>query len=132
MGTLDVPGTAPADIEDLRTEAGGDPMVYLIGNFDNREGSESFEVYSVTVYDNEGVAYEFQPAQDYIGDITPDSEVVGADAYNRYVDAYNNYSTTVDAMERKDFIMVGPELPADIAGVSVSNGFEGFGAQPAG
>lgn len=129
VGTLNVPGAAPADLEELRAVAGSEPVTYLTGNLDNREGSESFDVYTISVYDMEGNKYDYQPAQDYIGDITPSSEVVGTDVYNRFVDAYNNATTVFDPMQRGDFVMVGPELPAQIAGVSVSNGIEDFGAQ---
>lgn len=131
-GTIEIPGAAPADLEDLRTQAGGEPVTYLAVNVDNRDGAESFDVYTVTIYDNDGTAYEFQSASDYVDSITPDSSVVGADVYNLYVEAYNSYSSVVDAMERTDVVVVGSEVPADIAGVSVSSGFEDFGATPAG
>ena len=129
-GTLEVPGAAPVDIEELRTVAGAAAVLYLTGNLDNREGSDPFDVYMINVYDAEGNEYSYLPAQDYIGEITPaDAE---GEEYNKYSRLYNQYSTVVSAMERKDFVMVGPELPAEISGVSVSNGFEDFGAQPAG
>lgn len=131
-GTLEVPGAPNPDIESMRVEVGAPEVTYLTGNLDNRAGSEAFDVYTISVYDMEGNKYDYMPAQDYIGDITPDSEVVGTDVYNRYIEAYNNASTVIDALERKDFVMVGPEMPDEIAGVSVSNGFEDFGAQLAG
>ena len=128
-GTLQLPGEPPADIEALRIASGGEAVAYLTGNLDNRQGAESFDVYTVSVYDLDGNKYEYEPADDYISSIKP--EDVFADDYRKYGEAQDGRSTVVDAMERKDFVMVGPELPAEIAGISVSNGFEDFGAMPA-
>lgn len=114
----------------MRVEVGAPEVTYLTGNFDNRDGSESFDVHTINVYDTDGNEYAYQPAQDYIGDITPESDVVGVETYNRFIEAYNNASTVIEPLQRADFVMVGPELPAEIAGIVVSNGFEDIPVSP--
>lgn len=130
VGTLEVPGVAPADIEELRAAGGGETVAYLTGNLDNRNGSESFDVYTISVYDMDGNEYNYEPADDYLGNFPPAD--TSADAYNPYLELKDKYGTVVDSMQRADFVMVGPVLPEQIAGVSVSNGFDNFGATPAG
>ena len=130
VGTLEVPGEPPTDIEALRIASGGESVAYLTGNLDNREGTELFDVYTISVYDLDGNKYEYEPADDYISSIKP--EDVFADNYRQYGEAQDGRSTVFDPLERGDFVMVGPPLPEQIAGVSVSNGLEDFGAQPAG
>ena len=129
-GTLEVPGSAPADIEELRVAGGGEEVAYLTGNLDNRLGSDSFDVYQISVFDADGKEYTYAPADDYLGNFSPADS--SAEVYNSYVELVNGYSTVVPAMGRQDFVMVGPLLPEQIAGVSVSSGFDDLGAQPAG
>lgn len=129
VGSLAVPGEAPADVEELRTIIGEQPVAYLTGNLDNREGAEVFDVYAISVFDSEGNKYDYEPVEDYLHSIT--SIEAPDEIYKKYRAAYDKYDSVFDPLERGDFVMVGPELPVEIAGVSVSNGFEDFGAMPA-
>ena len=129
VGTLEVPGTAPADVEELRTLIGEEPVAYLTGNLDNREGGESFDVYLISVYDMEGNKYDYEPVEDYMHSIT--SIEAPDEIYDKYRAAYDSYDSVFEPLERGDFVMAGPALPEQIAGISVSNGFEDFGAMPA-
>lgn len=128
-GTLNVPGEAPADLEALREQAGAEPVTYLTGNFDNRAGTESFDVYTITIYDPEGNAYEYLPASDWVFDIIP--EEAPAEIYNQYIDASNSLTSVIDPLQRADYVMVGPAIPEEITGISVSSGFTEIPATPA-
>ena len=128
-GTVKVPGEAPADIEELRTMSGADPVTYLTGTLDNRRGSEVFDVYTISVYDPEGNEYMYEPAEDYVGSIFPEYD---SETYEQYQDVQSRYNVVADALERIDFAMVGPELPEEITGVVISSGFDGIAATPAG
>lgn len=129
VGTLQVPGTPDPEIEAMRVKVGAPAVAYLTGNFDNREGAEEFLIHSATVYDNAGNAYEYARAKDYVFELLPGTE---DPTYNEHVAFYDSVSSSkVAPMERADFVLVGPELPADIAGVNVSDGYEMFGAAPA-
>ena len=130
VGTLEVPGTAPVDIEEVRTLVGGEPVTYLTGNLDNREGAELFDMYRVSIYDMEGNKYDYEPAEDYMHSTV--SIDAPDDVYDKYRAASDNLTSVFDPLQQGDFVMVGPLLPEQIAGVNVSNGFEDFGAQPAG
>lgn len=127
-GTLEVPGAPDPGIESMRVEVGAPEVTYLTGSFDNREGSEEFLINSATVYDANGNAYEYARAKDYVFDLLPDT----ADPkYNEFVTFYESVgSSKVAPLERADFVLVGPELPAEIAGVNVSDGYEMYGAAP--
>lgn len=129
-GTLEVPGELNPEIEEYRIAAGSQPVAYLTGNLDNRTGTEFFDVYTITMYDAEGNEYAYQPAQDYLSEVAPSSEE-SAEAYNAYVDLQNSLTTVFDPLERGDFIMVGPEVPEEITGIMINNGFEDFPAAPA-
>lgn len=127
-GTLEVPGTPNPDIEAMRAEVGAPEVTYLTGNLDNRGGSEAFDVYTISVYDTDGNEFEYVPAQDYVFEITPKD--APAEVYNTYVDLYNSFPTVIDPLQRADFVMVGPVLPADFTGVTVSSGLQNFPAFP--
>lgn len=130
VGTLEVPGAPHAGMEELRTTIGAEPVTYLTGNLDNREGAESFDVYTISVFDSEGNKYDYVPAADYMHGIV--SIEAPDEIYDKYTALRDQFTEVFDPLQRGDFVMVGPELPAEIAGVSVSNGFEDFGAMPAG
>lgn len=128
VGTLDVPGEPSAEIERLRVQAGAPEVTYVTGNLDNRQGSEPFSVYSVSVYDPEGNEYVYESASDYLSEIRPSD--APAEIYNQYIELGNSLMDDIDPLQRADFILVGPELPGQITGLSISNGVETFSAAP--
>ncbi|MBJ2120353.1 hypothetical protein I6N91_05095 [Arthrobacter sp. MSA 4-2] len=71
--TLEIPKAGPPEIEQLRTDLKIDPVSYAKVGIDNRQGTEDVSVYLVTVYDEDGTAYEFQDLSVYhIADWGPD------------------------------------------------------------
>lgn len=130
-GTIEAPGAPPAELEALREQAGAEPVTYLTGHFDNRDGTTSFDVYTITVYDPEGNAYDYLPASEWLGEIRPSTKEVTSDVYNQYIDASNDLNNVITPFHRADYIMVGPELPAEITGIRVSSGYTDVMATPA-
>lgn len=61
--TFDLPTPASdprvADIEAFRKKAETAPVSYIVADVDNRQGEESVNMYSVSVFDPDGKKYEF-------------------------------------------------------------------------
>ncbi|MBG6226798.1 ABC-type glycerol-3-phosphate transport system substrate-binding protein [Arthrobacter sp. CAN_A2] len=63
--TVEIPTAGPPEVEQLRTDLKIDPVSYAKVGIDNRQGTEDVSVYLVTVYDEDGTAYEFQDLSVY-------------------------------------------------------------------
>ncbi|WP_323960512.1 hypothetical protein GC088_03340 [Arthrobacter sp. JZ12] len=63
--TVELPAAGPDDIEQLRTDLKVEPVSYAKVHIDNRKGTEEVSVYLVTIYDENGTAYEFQDLSVY-------------------------------------------------------------------
>lgn len=128
-GTMEVPGEPVPAIEELREQAGADPVTYITATIDNRQGDEAFDFYQVSIYDPAGKEYIYTPAGEWLmGIIPPD---MASEQYNDYVDLSNSLVEIVDPRQRVDSVLVGPPVPEEIAGVTVSDGFETYDAMPA-
>lgn len=57
--TVEIPTAGPAEVEQLRNDLNAEPIIYAKVGIDNREGTEDVSVYIVTIYDEDGTAYEF-------------------------------------------------------------------------
>jgi hypothetical protein len=134
VGELEIPAEPDEEIEELRELAGDDTVVdYIRADVDNREGEESVNMYRVNLYTPEGEELEYVGVSEYVGDITPTGEDVPAEEYNRYVDAYNEHLGQAAQHERREFLLIGPEVPEEIRSVQVypHGGFEVVHAEPA-
>jgi hypothetical protein len=63
--TVEVPAAGPPEVEQLRNDLKISPVSYARVSIDNRQGTENVSVYLVTLYDEDGVAYEFQDLSVY-------------------------------------------------------------------
>jgi hypothetical protein len=70
--TVEVPAAGPAEVEQLRNDLKISPVSYARVSIDNRQGTEDVSVYLITLYDEDGVAYEFQDLSvDHVADWGP-------------------------------------------------------------
>lgn len=121
-GTMTVPAEPIAEVEDLRIQVDGKEVTYITATIDNREGSDPFDLYQINIYDPAGQQYVYTNVSDYISEIRPaDAE---ASFYNQFIDLANSFESIVQPLQVSDFVMVGPEVPEEIAGIAVSNGYE--------
>lgn len=136
-----VPNSDPRvkDIEKYLQDATGYHREYLVAEVDNRKGTEVANMYSVTIYDEDGASYEFRKAYDLIEDAKPvwniddtyttafgDKELTEAE-YRALTDRGSKLSEkqtwAIDPLEKNTFILAMEidkgALPKEITGVSV-------------
>lgn len=118
-----------------------DTVQFIVADIDNREGLESTRVSTVSVYDEDGNKYEFEPVEDFIDSIEPYTDWADdlVDAYYNYdgteidedifydlsergADLYNENIESVDVAERGTNVLayVGDDLPDEFTRVSAS------------
>lgn len=144
--TVEIPAEGPAEVEQLRQELGIDPISYAKVGIDNRDGTEDVSVYVVTVYDEDGTAYEFGDLSvDHIGDWGPEytdalggvegeygytlqdgtvlEERAGADLNDRSTTLYNHYLNGTNASKLEVstgwLATTDTELPERITGITI-------------
>lgn len=135
QGTLTIPAEPVAEIESLRALVDGEPVTYLTGTADNREGSEAINMYGVSIFTPEGEELQYKSADTYVDELRnmlPDD--APSETYNLFIDASNKYQIFVKPLAKADFVLVGPTVPKEITGISVypSGGFDRVEATPAG
>lgn len=154
--TFDLPADPNSEelaaIEEYREDVSADPVTYLIADVDNRDGTDSINMYQVTAFDQDGTSYEFSGISEYISDIAPstdwDSEdgsyllpdgtrlprEQGFDLYNQSIDLHNEHLHGASPAERKTMILVheGDDLPDEFTRVAVwpNGAFEEVEAYP--
>ncbi|SDF99735.1 hypothetical protein SAMN04487781_3244 [Cellulosimicrobium cellulans] len=135
--TLEIPATeAPADVEAAREAVGAPPVVYIAVDVDNREGQQLVNMYEVNLYDPDGKEYKFVRVDRAVGEWFAD---VGTDTneqidlYNLGVETSNAHLDDVAVSQRATLILVGDEVPEQIADVQVyaEGAFEPSFAVPA-
>lgn len=127
------------DVEAYLDEVSGYNREYMVVEVDNREGSESANMYGVSVYDPEGMSYEFTKASNLVDDngpyMTSGDSYLLADGSKELTEKEHNtlrdrghklnkgLTTMVDPLEKNTFILaieIDPgTLPSEISGVSV-------------
>jgi hypothetical protein len=133
-GTLQVPGSAVPEIEELRGIVNAVPVTYISAAVDNREGTKFINMYSLSIFTPEGKELKYRGVSPYLDDLR---EMLPADAppevFNRYIDVSNAYLDDASPLEVKDFVLVGPDVPAQITGITVypTGGFPPVKAEPA-
>lgn len=134
-GAIAIPGEPVAEFESLRNLVKGEPVTYLTGTVDNRDGTEAVNMYSVRIYTPEGEELEYKTADTYADELR---NMLPADApsdtYNRFIDASNKHQVFIDPKEKNDFVLVGPAIPEEFTGVTVypTGAFDPVDARPAG
>lgn len=133
--TLELPAE-PAKVEAFRETVHAKPVTYAVFTVDNRDGSDSFSPYQMTVYDAAGKAYEFTDGAEAISEWGPhytsdyeyllnDDTVISEDKgdalYNQGVDLHNKYLQPIAKLQQGEQLLIGqfPELPEKFTGVEV-------------
>lgn len=134
-GLIQVPAPGPAqDLEELRAIVKAPPVTYLAVTVDNRKGSEFINMYGVSIFTPEGKELTYKEAHAYVEELRnklpPD---VPSSVWNKFADVGNSYLDGASPLEVKDFTMVGPEVPSQITGITVSptGMFNPVNAEPA-
>lgn len=121
LGTLHVPGAPVAGIEELRTFVNAPPVTYITGTVDNRQGSETIRVVAMSIFTPEGKEVKYKEAFDYVGELldkVPDSTPL--QQRNKFHDLLTSYLDPIPPLAVKDVVLVGPEVPAQITGITVA------------
>lgn len=135
-----------AAIDEYREEVGMDPVTYIVVDADAREGSQMIKMPALTVYDEEGNAYEFEgldwaldewgPERSWEDDEDywlPDGTPIDASQYREYEERHNelldSLESSVSPAGRGELILVypGDDLPDEftrVAGLPYGLGYE--------
>lgn len=116
-GSLEVPGAPDPEIEGLRTLAGAEPTTYLTVSVDNRNGTVGVNMYGVSIFTPEGEELQYVNADEYIDSIRPSDSP--AEVYNQFIEAGNRHMEMAKPKAAKDFVLVGPEVPAEFTAITV-------------
>lgn len=117
MGTLEVPGTPDLEIEGLRALAGGEPTTYLTVSVDNRNGTVGVNMYGVSIFTPEGKELKYTGADTYLNSLRPSN--APAKVYNQFIEAGNRHMEMAKPNAVKNFVLVGPEVPAEFTAITV-------------
>jgi hypothetical protein len=132
-GTLTIPAEPLEEIESLRTLVQGEPVTYITGTVDNRDGSEAVNMYGVSIFTPEGEELEYKGADSYadeLRNLLPDN--APSETHNRFIDTSNKHQIFVKPLAKGDFVLVGPSVPQEITGITVypTGGFDPVQATP--
>lgn len=116
-GTLEVPGTPDPEIEGLRALVGAEPTTYLTVSVDNRNGTVGVNMYGVSIFTPEGKELKYTGADTYIDSLRPSD--APAEVYNQFIEAGNRHLEMAKPKAVKDFVLVGPEVPAEFTAITV-------------
>lgn len=125
-----------AEIEQFRTDTGGEAVSYLVVKVDNRNGTEPVTLETVTAFDADGTKYEFTDVTDFLDEwspyysedyeyVLPDGSTIpedeGDELYNRGVDIYNANLGEIAVAESGTIVLASAdvELPAEFTRVAV-------------
>lgn len=116
-GTISLPGKPDAGVEALRVLGKGPKVTYVTVKVDNRAGTESLNMYGVSVFTPAGEEVKYEGASTYISNITPDD--APSEIYNQFVEGHNKHIASVNPKAVGEFVLTGPEVPAEFTGVTV-------------
>lgn len=117
VGVMSVPGTPDPEIEKFRASVGSEPVTYLTVKVDNRQGTVGVDMYGVSVFTPDGQEFNYENASDYLEDIRPPG--MRAELYDAFTKLGNQHGEMAMPLAVKDFVLVGPAVPARIASVKV-------------
>jgi hypothetical protein len=129
-GTIELPGKPDAGVEALRVLGKGPQTTYVTVHVDNRQGSEDVNMYGISVFTPAGEEIKYEGASQYIDSITPKD--APAETYNEFIEGYNKHNDLAPPKSAKDFVLTGPEVPAEFTGVTVypNGAYDPVEAQP--
>jgi hypothetical protein len=110
------------------------PVTYISAAVDNREGTKAINMYSLSIFTPEGKELKYKGVSGYLDDLRGRLPAnAPSEVFNKFVDVSNAYLDDASPLEVKDFVMVGPEVPAQITGITVypTGGFPPVNAEPA-
>jgi hypothetical protein len=116
-GTIALPGKPDPSVEALRVLGKGPKTTYVTVHVDNRQGSEDVNMYGISVFTPAGEEVKYEGASQYIDSITPKD--APAETYNKFIEGYNKHNDIAPPKAAKDFVLTGPEVPAEFTGVTV-------------
>jgi hypothetical protein len=110
----------PREVEELRAIVNAPPVTYISAGVDNRDGTKSINMYSLSIFTPEGKELKYTGVSPYVDDLRailpPDAP---AEIFNRFIDVSDAYLDDASPLEVKNFVLVGPEVPAQISGITV-------------
>jgi len=133
-GTLTIPAKPVAELDSLRALVKGEPVTYVTGTVDNRDGSEAINMYGVSIFTPEGEELKYKGADSYVDGLRDRlPENAPSETYNRFIGASNKHQIFVKPLAKHDFVLVGPAVPKEITGITVypTGGFGEVQATPA-
>jgi hypothetical protein len=127
------------EIDEYREAVEADPVTYLEADVDNRQGTDSVNMWKVRAFDQAGNSYEFNGVAEYVSDIAPSTDwdvddgsyllpngtrldrEQGSELYSQSIDLHNEHLHGTSAAERKTMILVydGDDLPDEFTRVAV-------------
>nr|WP_176705831.1 hypothetical protein [Arthrobacter sp.] len=140
-GSFTLPGKTDTKSEELRKLAKAPEVTYVQVTVDNRQATETANMYAIQLFDVDGKKYELKNITDFYDewrdsvDIENDDSNAATDLYNRYVDANNEATTFTEIGEKNTYVMAYEgKLPEFFTIVEVypSGGFDSVSAEPEG
>src|SRR5699024_3765776 len=113
--TVAVPGTGPEELEQLRKDAGVDPVGYLVIEVDNTDGTDEAMVFEAEVVDSEGKTYTYEEVTTSTYDWTDDD----FDLIDRQLELWDKYPYSTRPSAKNTVPLIGPEVPEDIVAVFI-------------
>lgn len=145
--TLEVPATIPQEaidpIEALRGALNAPEVTYIVGEADNRNGTEQLSPSEITLFDKGGKEYLFQSASTYIGDNLsptmnedysysyPDGTPMAEGQYDilneQSIEIYNSHLNQgkPGAKDTQVWIYEGTDFPDEFTNLEVDEGPDG-------
>lgn len=117
VGAISIPGTPDPEIEKLRAFVGSEPVDYLTVKVDNRKGTVGVSMFGVSILTPDGQELNYENASDYLDDIRPTG--TPAELFNAFTKLGDQHREPAKPLMVKDFVLVGPAVPAGISSVKV-------------
>lgn len=151
---MTIPAAGPEDIEAYREATGQEAVGYIQVEIDNTNGYEDAAPYSVTIVDSDGQELEYRSAFSVIEEwgptmrddgpedvndgywySMPDGTEISEDEYGRLnsqgIDVYNAYlDTSASPTAKKTVWLLGPEVPAEMTYIELSETMDSYQASP--
>lgn len=128
-------------LEQYRQDGGGEPVTYILSEVDNRNGTDTVNMYATTLYDLDGKSYECGMAMDYADENWRPVWLYGSTDRDEYETAggepmersageeldqrFNEHDVddSVDAYEAGTIVSICPaDLPDEVTAVEVMPG----------
>ncbi|MCT1803086.1 MAG: hypothetical protein DI613_14085 [Kocuria rhizophila] len=136
-------------LEALRQDMNAPEVTYILGDLDNRNGTEKLDPSTITLYGKDGTEYVFDTSSTYIGDHwqptmnedysysypdgSPMSEATYDELNSLSVEIYNDNlnGASPGQRDRKIWVHEGTDVPDEFTKLTVSDGAESINPLPA-